>query len=203
MEFRYNSAMPCRNHMQQAQGLRNPDVPMHMLLPDGKFAIGVDRQLQEFQEQEQQQSGRVVVWADPLRPEHPERVRITSIFRLFVLANMPITFIIEITAAVQLNALADRGEVFLIFSSISPGAFRILMTFLFFAVKCMALFGVHRNNGICTHTALTLASALVCLNLCLLQSTLQLISVLFDCVFIELLRRVRLLSVGRWFSASR
>jgi hypothetical protein len=85
-----------------------------------------------------------------------------------------------------------RGEVFLIFSSISPGAFRILMTFLFFAVKCMALFGVHRNNGICTHTALTLASALVlytpcfhtlisktsklsqvCLNLCLLQSTLQ------------------------------
>lgn len=73
---------------------------MHMLLPDGKFAIGVDRQLQEFQEQEQQQSGRVVVWADPLRPEHPERIRLNSIFRLFALANIPITFIIEITAAV-------------------------------------------------------------------------------------------------------
>ncbi len=120
MEFRYNSAMPCRNYMQQAQGhpaasrvvaalasrlnplagLRNPDVPMHMLLPDGKFAIGVDRQLQEFQEQEQQQSGRVVVWADPLRPNHPERVRMSSIFRMFVLANIPITLIIEITAAV-------------------------------------------------------------------------------------------------------
>ena len=73
---------------------------MHMLLPDGKFAIGVDRQLQEFQEQEQQQSGRVVVWADPLRPNHPERVRMSSIFRMFVLANIPITLIIEITAAV-------------------------------------------------------------------------------------------------------
>jgi hypothetical protein len=73
---------------------------MHMLLPDGKFAIGVDRQLQELQEQEQQQSGRVVVWADPLRPNHPERVRMSSIFRMFVLANIPITLIIEITAAV-------------------------------------------------------------------------------------------------------
>jgi hypothetical protein len=31
----------------------------------------------------------------------------------------------------------------------------------------------------------------------------QLMSVLLDCVFLELLRRVRLLSVGRWFSASR
>ena len=106
-------------------GLRNPDVPMHMLLPDGKFAIGVDRQLQEFQEQEQQQSSRVVVWADPLRPNHPQRVRVERLFRLFLVANMLITFFIEVTATValpplppppaqltrfqvQLNSLADR-----------------------------------------------------------------------------------------------
>lgn len=121
-----------RSRLRSAAGSRNPDVPMHMLLPDGKFAIGVDRQLQELQEQEQQQGGRVVVWADPLRPNHPQRVRANSLFRLFLLANIPITFIIEITATVpplppslhpsyrsppchscvphqvQLNSLADR-----------------------------------------------------------------------------------------------
>jgi hypothetical protein len=90
-----------RSRLRFSAGLRNPDVPMHMLLPDGKFAIGVDRQLQELQEQEQQQGGRVVVWADPLRPNHPQRVRANSLFRLFLLANIPITFIIEITATVH------------------------------------------------------------------------------------------------------
>ncbi len=129
---------------------------------------------------------------------------------------------------------------FLIFSSISPGAFRILIALFFFAIKCLSLFGVHRNNSTYTHSALTLATALVplspappiplhfnallipyrCASTCaccrapsrlLLNFSLhlpfvtlfQLISVALDCVLLELLRRVRLLSVGRWFSASR
>jgi hypothetical protein len=259
---------------------------MHMLLPDGKFAIGVDRQLQEFQEQEQQQSSRVVVWADPLRPNHPQRVRMNRLFRLFLYANVPITFFIEVTATVippthptrnsrtlpvthlspplqlQLNSLADRypqrkHHFFLCsFLNAASAQWRGLPHLFLHLPRRLphphhSARSRHQVPGasgrasqqrhvhqLCLHSRTRnglypaiyiespehrqLRSPLspqVCLNLCLLQSTLQasatrpsasarltpqqLLSVLLDCVFLELLRRVRLLSVGRWFSASR